>query len=44
MEKNLNNSQIKRILDVISTFGLNFYTDKLEPDYYELKNFLRRKI
>ncbi len=35
-KKYLNKKQIKRILDVVYAFGLDFYTDELEPDYERL--------
>ncbi len=35
-KKKLTRDQIKRILDVVSAFGLDFYFDALEPDYNRL--------
>jgi len=35
-KKYLKKEQVKRILDVVSAFGLDFYTDTLEPDYERL--------
>jgi hypothetical protein len=32
-KKSLSEKQIERILRVVSDFGLDFYTDKVEPDY-----------
>jgi hypothetical protein len=34
--KNLTKEQIKQILAVTSTFGLDFYGEDLEPDYNRL--------
>lgn len=34
--KILDKEQIKRILDVVESFGMNFYTEDLEPDYNRL--------
>ena len=28
--------QVRRVLDVVSTYGLDFYSDRLEPDYERL--------
>jgi len=35
--KVFNKKQVKLILDVVEKFGMNFYTDALEPDYYRLE-------
>jgi len=35
-KKSLSEKQIERILDIVSTFGLDFYTELLEPDYYNI--------
>lgn len=34
--ENLTQEQIERILRVVSTFGLDFYGEDLEPDYSRL--------
>ena len=36
--KVLNKDQIQSILDVVEMFGMDFYTDDLEPDYDRLEN------
>jgi hypothetical protein len=35
-KKSLSEKQIERILRVVSDFGLDFYTDKAEPDYEKI--------
>jgi len=35
-KKNLTSDQVRRVLDVVSTYGLDFYSDHLEPDYERL--------
>ena len=40
-KKSLSEKQIERILEIVSAFGLDFYTDDLEPDY---KNICVRDI
>lgn len=37
-KESLTTEQIKRILRVVSTFGLDFYDEGLEPDYSRLEN------
>jgi len=37
-KKFLSKNKIKRILDLVSLFGLNFYGEDLEPDYNRLEN------
>ena len=32
-KKFLSDEQIKRILSIVSDFGLDFYTEDIEPDY-----------
>ena len=32
-KKNLSKKQIERILSIVSDFGLDFYTEEIEPDY-----------
>ena len=36
-KKSLSNDQIKRILKIVEDFGLNFYTDSIEPDYDNIR-------
>jgi len=38
-KRNLSNNTVKRILKIVSDFGLRFYTENLEPDYHNLENF-----
>ena len=38
-KKNLTNKQVSNILSVLEIFGLDFYSDALEPDYEKLNNF-----
>ena len=35
-KKSLSEKQIKRILSIVSAFGLDFYTEDLEPDYKKI--------
>jgi hypothetical protein len=36
-KKSLSKEQIKRILNIVEDFGLNFYTEKSEPDYDNIR-------
>jgi len=38
-KKHLSQDQIKKILEVVGWFGINFYTENPEPDYNALKNW-----
>jgi len=33
MEKNLSKKQVDGILKIVSDFGLDFYSEDIEPDY-----------
>jgi len=43
-KKNLKERQIEKILNVVSKFGLDFYTEQLEPDYHKLENFPKKSL
>ncbi len=38
-ENHLSNDQVRKILNMVSAFGLDFYTDAITPDYNCLKKF-----
>ena len=40
-KKSLSEKQIDRILKIVDDFGLDFYTENIEPDYQKIKTKLR---
>ncbi len=42
-QKNLNESQVDRILRITNAFGFSFYNQEVEPDYEAIENIFRSK-